>query len=1387
MRWIAAVLASAAFVAAAVYPVVREDLPSWAMFGGRLHPALLHLPIGMLWAAAGLEALRLCRPRARLANGRHALDGACTALLALAWLATLPTIAAGVLLATEGGYDPETLQLHRWLGCGTGVATTWLLASRTPLVAAPGAGRTLGYWLLLAASMAVLTAAGHFGGVLTHGAGFLTRFDPFADSAVLDPSGPEPEPAPGADADLFVHGVQPILAAKCVECHGPDKTKSGLRLDTHAAILAGGKGGPAVVPGNPAESSLLTAVLLPEADDLHMPPADKPQLTAAEIELLGWWVERGAAARAPLADVWLSPGRRALVAATLGASALRAPVASDAMPAPQAPAQAQAQPEAQPEPDTPQDPSREDDVEAPRALGPADAARADAALAEFADHARPILAEHCFRCHGPDKQKGDVRLDALDPDMLRGYDAEGWHAALDMIQGGEMPPPDEEPMTDAERLRLTAWMRSGIGAAAEVARGEVHSVLRRLNKEQYTNTLQDLLGVPVTWGRVLPDDGKSELGFSNNGEVLQASPLHLDYYQKVAREALDQALAIGPKPEVVHYRITFGKGIGKGKVAGHTGGYQSVPLATDDFTVEILDETGAPREGRDDAEREALDNVRRRISIGLRGSSQERFRVVDEGMLLFSALPHKEVVPQAWQGPSPNLKMEMQRVFPEQGDFAFRVRASRGYLPTTLEPMVVALDEPEAFVTLATTEADAVEVQAQPDSRVLVAAKSDERKNLRMAGDALVAEDVPKAASARFRFDLPQDGIFQVDLVHPVVPLEDMPSARLTLDGRTLDLRPEPPVGDPAPTRMVTTLGAAVLRAGRHTLKVGGRFFVGFSHVVVTPLAADHPLVARLTAETEGRMAALADRVPVIRALVGTRTDDGMDYQTFGDPVEVHAPLGRAETYTIMGRLENLPIPEPETGDNEILSGFMLLGLWNDHLVKSAKETGPPLLVEAMEFQAPFLPQWPPSTHSAVFFASEQRGDETVYAREVLERFMTRAFRRPVDETEVERYLAFWRDVRPAAESFEAAVRDTLVAVLCSPNFLFLAEPADVDAGQPSSMVSEQVLATRLSYFLWNSPPDAELTDLAQRGALRGQLLDQVDRMIDDPRVWRFVRPFAREWLRLDRLESIAVNVNAYPAFTRFVKRDMAEETVRFLHHAIDNDLSVWTLIDSDFAMLNQNLAEFYGIDGVLGPDFRPVPVTPEQQRGGLLSQGAFLTGHSDGTSPHPIKRAVWISAKILGVEPSPPPPNVPDLDPETPGFEDLTLKEQLEAHRDNPSCMDCHRRLDPYGIVFEGYNAVGLLQAERKGRPVDARTVLPDGTELDGVDALKAWLASERRDAVTAALIRHLYAYALGRDLHFGDQKDLDRMLDQVKLSGYRMRSVLRSIVASPSFSLDP
>jgi len=992
-------------------------------------------------------------------------------------------------------------------------------------------------------------------------------------------------------------------------------------------------------------------------------------------------------------------------------------------------------------------------------------------LPSFDKTIRPLLTQFCSECHGPELQEGDFRLDQLDPDIVHGPDAEAWDFALDRINAGEMPPEDSPQPNDQQLRQLVGWLTDSLELAKEAQKNMKAVGVRRLTKAQYNYSMQELLGLSIDFGMLLPDDGKSEMGFSNSGEVLQVSSLHVEYYQAIAREALDKAIVTGEKPPVSHYRLRLGKNTGEGSHAAEIGGYQSAPIPREHIRVEVVDEQGQVIDpGEKNGTAGNIRNIERNLGIGMRGSSSDRYEITPEGLLLFGANPHREVAPKSWQGPSPNMKLLIRRIFPTAGPFVLRVNALR---PTNAISGYLGLYPTDGAEPLVGLRDETVELQTPNDATVFLAADAKKLINLELDGDLLRPRVAPQVSTTQYTFEAPKSGFYQIDLVHPLDPNIAMPSAQVRLNDSQIDFNIDPDTSTKQGLA-VSPLANAYLLKGNHELIIGGNFFVGFREVVISPLPDNHQLVKRLQRQSNKH----ADTVPSLRAYIGNRTDDGMEYRTFDGVRVVDSPPGKLSKYEFREYLENMPIPVVDKTEKTALSNIMIAGVWNDCLAKSPKDYGPPVVIESIEFEGPVYPQWPPASHTRIFFDSPLRGEDTkAYTRQVLSRFIARAFRRPATDSEIEKYFQFWQSVRDDHDSYEAGVKEALVAVLISPHFLYQLPPDE-------QRKADFALATRLSLFLWNSPPDQRLTELAEQGSLRNQLDSEVERMLDDERSWRFIRSFTREWLRMDRHENINTDVDRYRDYTRFVKRDMADETYHFIHHVLSENLSVMNLIDSDFAMLNQNLAEFYHIDGVRGSEFRPVAITPDQQRGGLLSQGSFLNGHSDGVQPHAIKRAVWLKEKILGDPPPPPPPNVPELNPDTPGFEKLTLKEQLEIHRDKASCRDCHKSIDPYGVVFESFDAVGRLQTKNKGRPVDVRSTLPDGTEIDGVMGMKAYIQSDGQDAFRRSLAEHLLAYAIGRDLKFTDDAAIDEIVQKLSVGEDKFQVLIQSIVASQAFS---
>jgi len=986
----------------------------------------------------------------------------------------------------------------------------------------------------------------------------------------------------------------------------------------------------------------------------------------------------------------------------------------------------------------------------------------------YTNQIKPIIENYCYKCHGQEKQKGDMRFDNIDWDMVNGFDAEKWNMMLNEINLGEMPPSDELQLSEDDRRILVDWITENLDKAAEAKETDSKLVMRRQTKSQYTNSLNELLGVYINFGDLLPDDGKSKMGFTNNGNILQTSSLHIDYYQKLAREALDKALVKGEKPKSRRYKVVLGKNKGDDVLGAEFGGYQTAPINNKDFDVQILDMNGKPVK-KSSSIGDSIKVLKNKIGIGMRGSASNRYYIVEEGMILNSALPAKEVTPKSWQGPSPNLKLLIKEDFPREGKYAFRVEASKGYNSLSIERLI-DLREKEPALDF--------------ENSFSVNAKDLNIKNsFTFDNKNLIPKEFAIFSEIEFTYDVPFDGIYKIDLVHPYVSNDVMPSYHVRFLGRKEEgvISKRLNINQNEKLEEITTpVTLAYLTKGKHKGFIGGKFFVGFSKLIFTPIAKDDPLPKTLQKESQKNNFQYERVNPSILAFAGSRTDDGMDYKALSKPIEVKNLMGDSQVFEFTGMLENLPVPMASDDVSGELANIVTFGLWNNHLVKESSLKGPPLLIKSVEFEAPYYPVWPPKSYTEIFFKSKNQNNKEVYANEVIEKFMERAFRRTLNDSELDRYITFWKNIRSDFDSFEDGVKEVLIAILCSPNFIYLNQPMKLNSGEYDD---EYYLASQLSYFLWNSPPDDKLIELASKGRLYRNLPSQIDRMIKNSKIENLINGFSYEWLRLDRHKNMDVNVQEYEDYTRFVKEDMFNETYEFVKHILINDLSIMNFIDSDFAMLNQNLAEFYGLNGVEGNEFRAVKLNKNQNRGGLLSQGSFLTGHSDGTQPHAIKRAVWLKEKILGDHPPPPPPNVPELDSETPGFEKLTLKEQLFLHRNKVSCMDCHKKIDPYGVIFENYDATGRYRLTMKGKPIDSKSVLPDGNEVDGIQDMKDYILKFKTEDFTKSIVKNLFSYANGRDVGFADEKEIKYIVERVKRDNYSFKTVIQEIIYSPSF----
>ncbi|MDX1944519.1 MAG: DUF1592 domain-containing protein [Pirellulaceae bacterium] len=491
---------------------------------------------------------------------------------------------------------------------------------------------------------------------------------------------------------------------------------------------------------------------------------------------------------------------------------------------------------------------------------------------------------------------------------------------------------------------------------------------------------------------------------------------------------------------------------------------------------------------------------------------------------------------------------------------------------------------------------------------------------------------------------------------------------------------------------------------------------------------------------------------------------------------------------------------------------------------------GPGLAVQSIEVEGPLVEQFPSRGHQLVFAglerseipprnpADRQRSyyqpkfeikssDPAADARQALLRVASRAFRRPATDEQIAPYLALFESERTAGATFEEALRTAVAAIFCAPDFLYLRElprtAASKAAAAESFWLDDYSLATRLAYFLSRSAPDDELLAAAAGGKLssdRAELLRQTERLLADPRSARFVTDFTDAWLNLREIEFTNPDGVLYPEFDRYLQFSLLDETRLYFRKLIDDNLGISHLVKSDFAILNERLAEHYGIAGVAGPHMRVVPLAGESVRGGLLAQGSVLKVSANGTNTSPVVRGVWVMDRLLAQPPQPPPPGIPGVEPDIRGAS--TLRELLDKHRNLDTCKGCHQKIDPPGFALESFDPIGgwrerfrsLGEGQKVdfdargnrvrykfGPPVDASGELA-GKKFAGFVEFRELLAQDEA-ALARALAIKLLTFGTGRELGFSDRPEIERIVAESAKTKHGVGDLLKLVVTSEIF----
>ncbi|MDP3073857.1 MAG: DUF1592 domain-containing protein [Opitutaceae bacterium] len=1043
---------------------------------------------------------------------------------------------------------------------------------------------------------------------------------------------------------------------------------------------------------------------------------------------------------------------------------------------------------------------------APLAAGAAVSTVGERALERTFDAAvRPLVERHCLPCHGRDKPEAELDLSGFT--TLAGVVAglPHWELVLDRLEAGDMPPSKAKQFpTEAERRDIAEWIKAVRREQAQRHAGDPGVVLaRRLNHAEYDYTIRDLTGVDIRPTREFPVDPANQAGFDNSGESLAMSPALLKKYLGAARVVSEhlilrpEGFAFAPHPVVADTDRD------KYAVLRLVEFYRRQPTDLADYFQAAWrhghrKELGRPRATLAEAAAEA------KLSAQYLG---EVWALLND--------PREAVGPIA------------------------RLQARWRELPAPAkkrEPATV-----RAACELLRDQVLALRAKLVPEVKNLSAAKT----GIHDGAQALVLWKNRTMAANRRRHDpaalhiagateaMPEPVAAVPTPVRPAAPKAKAAVPSTNSDviqrGGKFIAPAITTAGSSATVRMVAAknrahdpdlaVPAEAVERARHEAAFA-RFAAVFPDAFYITERARVYLDAEKEQKLEGRLLSAG-----LHSQTGFFRDDGPLYEMVLDEAgrrELDA-LWREFSFaaSVPQRMHTSLVWFERTDSSYLRDDDFNAFRAEDKAVVSQdkiRQLGALYLAKAIRMGASEAVQTAIERHFATVAADCLRVEQDRLAAEpthlkALEEFAARAYRRPLTDGENAGLRAFYRTAREDnGGDHEEAMRDCVASVLMSPHFCHrvdlgrpaemaaapkkrfwffgstaaLAEPAAPAGTEPLSAYS---LASRLSYFLWSSMPDPELLARAAAGDLHRPevIVAQVRRMLADGRARNFATEFAGHWLDFRRFdEHNGVDRERFPAFDNELRAAMAEEPVRFFLDVARSGRPVLDFLYGDYTWVNASLARHYGLGAVaLGDDgWARVARADEAGRGGLLPMAVFLTANSPGLRTSPVKRGYWVARRVLGERIPPPPAEVPNLPNDEKHLGELTLRETLARHREDKACSACHARFDSFGLVFEGYGAVGERRTvDFGGRPVDTRAEFPGGTAGEGLAGLRDYIRAHREDDFLDNLCRKLAAYALGRSLLPSDDALIAAMRAKLTTGGHRFGPLVEAIVTSPQF----
>jgi mono/diheme cytochrome c family protein len=951
------------------------------------------------------------------------------------------------------------------------------------------------------------------------------------------------------------------------------------------------------------------------------------------------------------------------------------------------------------------------------------------ALAQtFAAQVHAMVQSHCLDCH--DATTNEAQLDLSSVDSLEQVleAPQVWQLIMERVAAGEMPPPDVEQPTAAERKAFVDWIQAFLDAEAARTAGDPGPVLaRRLSNAEYDGSIRELTGVDIRPTRTFPVDPANAAGFDNSGESLAMSPGLLSKYLEAARTVADHMLLTPTGIVFAPHPVVTDTDRDKYCVKRIVDFYLQQPTDVADYL-----QAAWRYKHRTALELSEMTLAEVATAQGISAMYlQAMWDALHDSTVQYGPLAK---VQQQWQALPPP---------PELTDPRAPCESMRDYLIAARR-----LFEPKF---------DNLELRGiHSGSQSFVLWKNEQYANHRRTADFRQLEQLQEKGEA------PE---IDADLVLPTDASQRESFERDCQ--RFCELIPD--------AFFISERGRDYLDTPKEKQEKGRLLSAGF-HSMMGYFRDDQPLM-QLILNTAGqtRLNALWDELNFAAA----------------------APRRQYQGYLWFERAESGFIRDPEFDfarpeDQDALTQPVIERFAEIYLAKAARGGEKDKAAAEVPLQA--IRDYFTNMNQQIRWVDATRATaEPLHIASMLQ-LAERAYRRPLTGLESDELTSYYRELRDVEGlNHEEAIQDMLVAVLVSPKFSYRLDLLS-DSEQPRAL-NDYELASRLSFFLWSTIPDAELLQHAAEGDLHEPevLKQQTRRMLADPRVRGLATEFGGNWLDFRRFEEHnSVDRQRFPSFDDELRTAMFEEPVRYFIDIAQQDRSILEFILGERTQVNRVLAAHYGMHELTieGDEWVEVPNAQQYGRGGVLPMAVFMTKNAPGLRTSPVKRGYWVVKRLLGEHIPAPPPNVPELPADETQLGELTLRETLAKHREHASCAGCHNRIDSIGLVFEGFGPIGeQRQVDLGGRPVDAAATLPDGSQCNGLDDLRVYLQKQRSLDFVNNFNRKLLSYALGRSLQLSDQRLLNEMRDEGQSAagsdelGYRFVPLVEKIVTSPQF----